>query len=63
MILAKYKFWELWFGKYKIVRKLSKSFWVKLEEEGYDWVKMDKDFFYSMKFRPETKFLIEDYTK
>lgn len=62
-MLSKYNFFELWFGQYRLIRKLSKSFWVRLEEKGYYWVKMDKNFFYSMKFRPEVKFQIEDYTK
>jgi hypothetical protein len=60
--LQKYKWWELYFYKYKFIRKLSRSFWVKLLEDGYDWIKMDKAQFEALKFRPETKFLIEDYT-
>jgi hypothetical protein len=61
--LQRYKWWELWFYKYKLVRKLSGSFWVRLLEDGYDWVKMDKEYFHSMSFRPSTKFEIEDWTK
>ena len=60
--LHKYKWWELWFSKYRFIRKLSRGFWVRLLEEGYDWVKMDKSYFQSLSFRPTTKFEIEDWT-
>jgi len=60
--LQKYKWWELWFYQYKFVRKLSGAFWVKLKEEGYDWVKMDKEHFLAMKFPRGVNFEIEDWT-
>jgi hypothetical protein len=60
--LQKYKWWELWFYKYKFVRKLSGAFWVRLLEDGYDWVKFDREKFYSMTFKPTTKFEVEDWT-
>ena len=61
-VFQKYKWWELWFHNYRIIRKLSKAFWVRLDKEGYEWVKMDKEFFYTLKFRPELKVYTEDWT-
>jgi hypothetical protein len=59
-----YTWLELTFGnKWKWVRKLSKAYWVRMEEEGYSWVKFNKDDHKNMKFNPNTKFQIEDYTK
>ena len=61
-IPQKYNFLELTFGQYKIVRMLSRAFWVKMKEPGYSWVKFDKEQFKKMQFVKGTEFEIEDYT-
>lgn len=60
--LQKYKWWELFFYRYRFIRRLSKGYWVKLLEDGYDWVKMDKAQFEAMTFKSNIKFQIEDWT-
>lgn len=61
--LQKYKWWELYFGKYKIIRRLSGAFWIRLLEDGYEWIKIDREYFLSARFSPDTKFEVEDWTK
>lgn len=61
-IPSKYKWWELFFGRYQIARRMSGCYWVRMRKEGYSWVKMDKKYFESLHFLPGTEFDIEDYT-
>lgn len=58
----KYSFLELTFGRFKVVRFLSRAFWIKMKEPGYCWVKFDKEQFKKMRFVEGTEFEIEDYT-
>lgn len=59
----KYKWYELMFRDWRLVRKLSKSYWVKMNDKGYSWVKFNKELFEQMRFVEGTTFQIEDWTK
>lgn len=59
----KHTFLEATMGhRWKWVRRLSGAYWVKLNVEGSEWVKFDKEQFKAMTFREGTTFQIEDYT-
>lgn len=57
-----YKWWEIMFGHKRFIRKVSKCFWIKLNEPGYSWVKWDKEEFENMKFSDSVSFEVEDWT-
>lgn len=58
-----YSWLELVFSHWRWVRKLSKGYWVKVNEPGYSWVKFDKSEFRKMVFKPDFAMTIEDYTQ
>lgn len=59
----KYSFLELMFNKYRWVRKLSRGFYVLRHEDGYSWVKFDKEEAKSLNIFNNPEYTIEDWTK
>lgn len=59
-----YTILEILFHNWQWVRKLSKSYWVNRIEEGYQWVKFDRQEMIDNGFCFENNpdYLVEDYT-